>query len=717
MASNGKNAVLPKLPGYDLTKYNRGEQAQLIMSSLMSGGKEDDQTCTELDFLTRLFNEDIHAAQAGYKDHQPVHPIIDIDCVDTILSYLDMRQEQSVRGHATITISAYLKAAGDQGNTQLSAYFYDKVKKARYDDFIAAFCVASALFPIAPDIITELFLSEGFLPSLGPLMRRTWKSRKVETACLEMLNAACMHATCRDAVQKYCTEWLEEVVDMDPNEAVKDLSAQDPGVHADGGSISMRRHCEQVKQLAAVILTKLRAVPSTQPPELSGSRIKPATTSVEDLTNMISSMLLKGDEDGNEPSVEGLAYGSIQPQVRENIAKNPELLKKVVQCLSAAPPKSSMTYAALSILNNLTCYPPSESEEQKKMNQLKAYANAAGKLLDKDPLLDDVHIAARCKAVFEAGAIPVLVSHVKNTSAASLTLVVSILHSLSVTQSLRGSLAQQGAVNLLITAWAALPEKATSNPPPRAVTAQALARILISINPVLIFGGNRPTPMESAIRPLSSILTSDHNTDGPRDLLPTFEALMALTNLASVNDQSRRAIARVAWPALDDLLLSSVSLVSRASVELLCNLAQDPVLVESYFIPTGDIAIASAARNRLNILLALADATDTATRSAAGGALASLTADSRVVEGILNRPKGVNNILGLCKDDKEDLKHRGVFVVYNMIAADGNTGKKAQEQFLAANALEVLKETAKASRSEQVIEVTAVSLKILLGEE
>ena len=71
-----------------------------------------------------------------------------------------------------------------------------------------------------PDIVSELFLSEGFLPSLTPLMRRKWKSRKVETACLEMLNAACMHQACREAVQKYCTEWLEEIVDHDPEKAV-----------------------------------------------------------------------------------------------------------------------------------------------------------------------------------------------------------------------------------------------------------------------------------------------------------------------------------------------------------------------------------------------------------------------------------------------------------------------------------------------------------------
>ena len=72
-----------------------------------------------------------------------------------------------------------------------------------------------------------------------------------------MLNAACMNGTCREAIQKYCTEWLEEVVDQDLTEVVRSMNA-DPNLQIEGGSISMRRHSEQVQHLAAVILAKLR---------------------------------------------------------------------------------------------------------------------------------------------------------------------------------------------------------------------------------------------------------------------------------------------------------------------------------------------------------------------------------------------------------------------------------------------------------------------------
>lgn len=244
----------------------REDQTLLLFARLMEGGQEDDETCRSLDQLSKLLSDDMEAIQTKKKDYVTICHLIDSDCVDTMLQYLDMRQPDIVRGHATLTVSAYLKAAGEDGSKKLSSFFFDRVRRGTYDDYIVAFCVAAAIFPIVPDLTTELFLSEGFLGSLGPLMRRKWKSRKVETACLEMLNAACMNAQCREAVQKYCSEWLEEIVDQDPNELARVMS-HDSECYAQEGSISLRRHSEQVQQLAAVILAKIRVslLPSRRP--------------------------------------------------------------------------------------------------------------------------------------------------------------------------------------------------------------------------------------------------------------------------------------------------------------------------------------------------------------------------------------------------------------------------------------------------------------------
>lgn len=250
----------------EMVKLSNIEQTQLILARLMEGGQEDDDTCRELDRLTKMLNDDTKAKNKN----QSICDVIDDVCVDTILGYLDMRQADSVRGHAVLSASAYLKAAGDKGNEALRKFFFDRVQRGTYDDYIVAFCVAAAIFPIASDVTADIFLSEGFLPTLDPLMRRKWKSRKVETACLEMLNAASMNSSCREAINKYCADWLEEVVDQDPNELARGIYTADPQIQVSEGSIALRRHSVAVQNLAAVILAKLRVgtlkLPLASPP-------------------------------------------------------------------------------------------------------------------------------------------------------------------------------------------------------------------------------------------------------------------------------------------------------------------------------------------------------------------------------------------------------------------------------------------------------------------
>ncbi|KAG5982408.1 hypothetical protein E4U43_006451 [Claviceps pusilla] len=371
-------------------------------------------------------------------------------------------------------------------------------------------------------------------------------------------------------------------------------------------------------------------------------------------------------------------------------------------------PRSPMTYGALSIFVNLTRYRPALTEEQQKMSQLKAYADAAGKLAGPDVLDDDEHVAKRCEAVFDAGIMPVLVTHSKNGSHASLGLIISIIHSIAVTKSLRGPLAQQGAVKLLVAGWAAIPESDTAN---RQTAAQALARILISTNPALVFGGNRSNPVNAAIRPLVSILPSDPAAE-TRDLLPTFEALMALTNLASLDDDSTRSdIIRLAWSHIEEQLLSSNHLVAKAAVELVCNLMQAPEGIALY--ADGS----TQAGTRLHILLALADAEDEATRSAAGGALASLTGFESVVRYVVQRERAVKVILGMCNDPNAGLRHRGAVTVYNLVMADGEAGQLAREKVVAEGGVEALKQCLKQSRQPEVLQTTVEALKAILGQK
>lgn len=448
----------------------------------------------------------------------------------------------------------------------------------------------------------------------------------------------------------------------------------------------------------------MKAIPSTSTAE-SGEQIQPASTTIEDLSDMFKAML--STDTSQQSSIEGLAYASLQSKVKEKLASDKNFLVNLVKALNNAPAKSPATYGGLTILVNLTTYQPPLTEEQKKLGQLKAYANASKSTLKPDPLNGDDHVAKRCQAVFEAGVIPVLVTHSQHGSIASLTLVTSIIFSLSKTAKIRGQMAQQGAVKLLLHAYSVFP---SDNILARRTTAHALARILISTNPQHVFGGTNPLSLLSAIKPLLLLLEDDPTVEH-RDLLPVFESLLALTNLASTDDSARNPIIRLAWPQFDELLLSNNKMVTRATVELICNLMLSPEGVAKFSDGSKQ------ASQRTHILLALADAEDFPTRRAAGGALASLTEWDTAVNAILERERGVALLLGMCKEDEEEMRHRGVVCILNVLTAPNKVGEWGTKKVKENGGLEALKECLKKSRSQQVLEITVEALKKLIGDE
>lgn len=430
-------------------------------------------------------------------------------------------------------------------------------------------------------------------------------------------------------------------------------------------------------------------------------------STMEELSELFTNMVMKDEAHSKQHSIEGLAYASLQAPIKESIAKDKDLLKRLVAILSDSKPRSAITYGVLSIFCNLTRFLPAMTEEQKKMSQLKAYADAAGKLAGPSPLDDNDHVIKRTKAVFDAGITPVLVTHSKYDSPASLALITSIMHSLAADKSLRGQLSQQGAIRLLLTASASLPDKEDAA---RRMAAQALARILISTNPALVFGGNQATVVQAAVIPLVSILSPDPAAE-VRDLLPTFEALMALTNLASMEDPNlNRMIAGQSWAKVEEQLLSSNKFVVRASTELVCNLVQTPDGAEPYYEDTPK------AKDRLNVLLALSDSEDKPTRSAAGGALAILLNYEAVVRNLLNREGSLRVLLNLCLEEDEDLRFRGVHCLYAMLKQDNaDLANDVKNRLNAANAVETMKDTLTKSHRQELLNISFQIVKRLTG--
>ena len=624
-------------------------------------------------------------------DGKKLEKLVDEDSFDAILASLDIRWPMDVRSQATVATAKFLELAEERGQKYLTAFITERIGRQTNDGLIVAFSVAASAFPIASSMLSALFLTEGFVPSLVPMLETKSKSRKVERAALDMLNAACIDGACREAIAKNCLRWLHTVMDNGEEEA---------------------------RGLAAVVCAKLSVI--TGKPTSTDAK-----TSDQDSINLVSkfrAMLFRLTETGTNSAIEGLAYASTQPKVKEEISQDTELLKRLFSLARFRDPSDkahskphleyptvvTSGFGLLTIIHNLTRYLPALSEEQKRMTQLKAYANASKESPQPDPLEDNEQVDKRCKAVLDAGVLNFLVAlaaadRSKGLSLTSLGLCASIILSLSRTPASRGKMIQQGALPLLLE----IHEKTlNADPSFRLAAAHAMARLLISVDPSLV--GNR---VASTVQPILSLIQDDDTSatsDGPHDLLPVFEALLALTNLVSdPRLETGPEVVKSAWPKLVDLLTSSNVLLQRAATELICNLMTCSAGIEKF--ADGSKPAASY----LHILLALADAEDVATRRAAGGALAMVTEFESVVKAVLARKRGLEVLVQLVEDEDEGCVHRGVVCVRNMAVVEGTTGMECRDRLKSLGALDVVRRMVHQTKNEALLDLAMEIFKAL----
>lgn len=599
----------------------------------------------------------IAKALAAEANH--LNGIIDADGFDVILSSLDIRLPLSLRSQATLATAKLLELSPENSQKLITRYVTHKVAAPTTDGLIQAFSAAAAIFPIAPTQASALFLTQGFLETFVDTII-TRGSQRLEQASLELLSAACIDKNCRDAINKHCKDWLEDLSrsNVDKNRANK----------------------------AALILVKIHETPYGDDSAMTSAS---EDEHQDELVARFKKVVLDSDNTVKQESVEGLAYSSLKSKVKEELARDKTFLRELVKVMSSVSVPKPLIFGGITIFSNLTTYRPTRTDEQKRIAQLKAYANTK-KPMPEDPLENDGVVTVRCSRVLQAGVVPLLVMECKRASPSVLSQILQIFLNLSKEQKHRGTMAQQGAIKALIQVTESVNKTAIHTQSSYCqgnarTAAHALARILISVNPNHIFGASSALPITSAIRPLVHLLEDDP-TQEQRDLLPVFEALLALTNLASTDDDARDAIIKLAWSRVEDLLLANNPLVQRASVELVCNLMAGPrgVLLFADGSPQ--------AAQRLHVLLALADVEDLATRRAAGGALAMLTECSdAAVEAVVKRDRGVEILLELAGDENEELRHRGVVCIKNLVSAEGEVGARARGKVKAEEGVEVLR--------------------------
>ncbi|RKP04258.1 hypothetical protein CXG81DRAFT_23210 [Caulochytrium protostelioides] len=336
--------------------------------------------------------------------------------------------------------------------------------------------------------------------------------------------------------------------------------------------------------------------------------------------------------------VESLAYLSSIPAHKPTIAEDRAALKSLVAlgCRAAATHRA-LVYGIATVFANLTVYPyqlrsAEASEEHAQIRKLRAMAN--GQKVSKQA--DQPHpqslapqCARRCRAVQDAGvcaflnavaaAAPTTASASTAGSATAGSATHSLVACMAVAQTYvalvteqepRGALLQQGATKALLrlaslppaaalaapattAAAAAAPDVVTPGAAQvqaqakdvmdadtlavRQAAAQALAKLAITVDPTIGFG----PLMVSLVRPLVALTASPHP-------LAQFEALMALTNLASVDDRMRdHAVQAGLAGAVDTALFTDHPMIRRAATEAVCNLLYHPDVYHRHLQPSA----------------------------------------------------------------------------------------------------------------------------------
>lgn len=89
-----------------------------------------------------------------------------------------------------------------------------------------------------------------------------------------------------------------------------------------------------------------------------------------------------------------------------------------------------------------------------------------------------------------------------------------------------------------------------------------------------------------------------------------------------------------------------------------------------------------------------------------------LTEWDKACEAIMNRERGVEILLAMVSEDNEEVRHRGVVCVRNLVCGGGEYVGK----FKAAEGVNIIREALRGTRSPEVLSVGVEALKVLMQE-
>lgn len=357
-------------------------------------------------------------------------------------------------------------------------------------------------------------------------------------------------------------------------------------------------------------------------------------------------------EDIRKWAAEGIAYLSLNADVKEALCKDPKPLEQLIELGKSG--ELSCLFGVITTFVNLT----NSYEKQEVIPEMIELAKFAKQHVPEEHALDaKQYVDVRCKVLAEHHVTSALVALSKTQAKTSREMICRVFNAICEHVNLRGYVVQEGGVRVLIRL--ALENNTLTG---KRLAAQAMARIAITNDPSLVFPGQR---VIEVVGPIMELLHPECSA------LQNFEALMALTNLAQMSVQLRsRIIKDGGFSRIEQYLYEDHQMLKRSAAQCIANLILADSVVKLF---EGD-------NDRIKYFVILCGDEDLDTASAAAGALAMLTSISKKsCQKILDSKDWQQYLMQLISSKYPELQHRGVVIVHNMISSNGDCARKIIE--------------------------------------
>lgn len=359
------------------------------------------------------------------------------------------------------------------------------------------------------------------------------------------------------------------------------------------------------------------------------------------------------DSDLRRWAAEGLSFLTLDAEVKEKLVEDEPAMRALIELGKTGA--QNVMYGVLATLVNIT----NSYDKQEIDPQMLELAKFAKHHIPEDHELDDEDFAdKRIWTVAHMGVTSALVSLSKTESHNMRELISRILNAICKHADLRGLVVQQGGSKALIPLALEGTDKGTR------CAASALSRIGITQDPAIAFPGQRSCDV---VRPIALLL--DPECDG----LENFESLMALGNLASLNESTRKRILKDGncIQAIENYMFEDHELIRRAAVQCWTNLCVSQMQVTRC---EGD-------NDKVKYCVLLCgDDLDQNVVKAASGALAMLTsASNKICKKVFDSKQWNDCLLNLLASTDVEICLRGCVIVQNMVSSSKDTAEKVLE--------------------------------------